>query len=93
MHVHEYFPPLSSAVLDTLARKLALLNSGFNILGVFLYAAILQPLIRLLLTMQITASEQVAMVHTVFNLAATVVAILLLPYTWPRFETWLKKTI
>lgn len=84
---------LASAVLDTLARKLALLNTGFNILGVLLFATILQPLVGLILTLNITASEQVAMVHTVFNLAATVVALLLLPYIWPRLETWLKKTI
>lgn len=30
---------LASAALDTLARKLALLNTGFNVLGVLLIAA------------------------------------------------------
>ena len=82
---------LASAALDMLARKLALLNTGFNILGVLLFATLLQPVIGLILATGMAATQQVALVHTVFNLAATIVALLLMPHAWPRLDGWLKK--
>lgn len=83
---------LASAALDTLAKKLALLNTGFNILGVLLFATLLQPAIDMILAMDIMATQQVALVHTVFNLAAAIVALLILPYLWPNLKNWLEKS-
>ncbi|MHB0916202.1 MAG: Na/Pi cotransporter family protein [Thiobacillus sp.] len=84
---------LASAALDMLARKLALLNTGFNVLGVLLFATLLQPVIGKILVMDLPATQQVAMVHTVFNLAAALVALLLMPHAWPRLDAWLKREI
>ena len=84
---------LTGAALDTLARKLALLNTGFNILGVLLFATLLQPVVGMILVTGIAATQQVALVHTVFNLAAAVAALLLLPHAWPRLDAWLKKDV
>jgi len=83
---------LASAALDTLAKKLALLNTGFNILGVLLFATLLQPVIGMILAMDIAATQKVALVHTVFNFAAAIAALLILPHIWPRLKNWLGKT-
>lgn len=84
---------LASAALDSLARKLALLNTGFNVLGVLLFATFLQPVIGMILVMDIPATQQVAMVHTVFNLAAALVALFLMPHAWPRLDIWLQREV
>jgi len=81
---------LASAALDALARKLALLNAAFNLLGVVLFASLLQPVIAYILAMPLAASEQVALVHTAFNLAAAFIALLALPFAWPRISGWLR---
>lgn len=74
---------LASAALDTLARRLALFNTAFNVLGVLLFATLLQPLIAYILSTGLTPSQQVALVHTAFNLAAALVALAALPRLWP----------
>lgn len=84
---------LAGTALDTVARKLALLNSGFNVVGVLLFATLLQPVIGLILATGMPAAQQVALVHTVFNLAAAGVALLLMPHAWPRLDLWLKKDL
>jgi hypothetical protein len=68
------------------------LNTGFNILGVLLFATLLQPAIDMILAMDIVTTQQVALVHTVFNLAAAIVALLILPYLWPNLKNWLEKS-
>lgn len=85
----------STALLASaaLARKMALLNTGFNVLGMLLFAALLQPVIGMILVMDLPATQQVAMVHTVFNLAAALVALLLMPHAWPRLDAWLKQAV
>ncbi|MDO9450381.1 MAG: Na/Pi symporter [Rugosibacter sp.] len=83
---------MASTALDMLAKKLALLNAGFNILGVLLFATLLQPVISMILAMDIAATQQVALVHTVFNFAAAITALLMLPHIWPRLKNWLGKT-
>ena len=81
---------LASSALDSFSRKLALLNISFNFLGVFLFATLLQPIIHLILASDVSASQQVALVHTVFNLAAATVALIILPLIWPRVLRWLQ---
>ena len=81
---------LASSALDSFSRKLALLNIGFNFLGVLLFATLLQPIIHLILASDVSASQQVALVHTVFNLAAATVALIILPLIWPRVLRWLQ---
>ena len=82
---------LASSALESFSRKLALLNIGFNLLGVFLFATLLQPIIHVILASDISASQQVALVHTVFNLAAATVALSILPVLWPRVSLWLNR--
>ncbi|MBN2691542.1 MAG: Na/Pi cotransporter family protein [Burkholderiaceae bacterium] len=80
---------LASASLGPLARRLGLFNSAFNLLGVLLFATVLQPVIAQVMTLPVSPAWQVAMVHTLFNLTAAVVGLALLPRLWPRLETML----
>lgn len=38
-------------------------------------------------------APQVALVHTVFNLAAAIAALLLMPHAWQPLNPWLKKVL
>lgn len=80
---------LASSALGSVARKLAWLNTAFKVLGVLLFATVLQPVISLIMASSLTAAHQVALVHTVFNVAAAVVALLIIPRAWPHLEGWL----
>ena len=82
---------LASAPLDNSTRRLALLNTASILLGVLIFATVLQPVIGFILASELTPGQQVAMVHTVFNLAAAIAALLLLPHLWPRINRWLNK--
>ncbi len=82
---------LASAPLDNSTRRLALLNTASILLGVLIFATVLQPVIGFILASELTAGQKVAMVHTVFNLAAAIAALLLLPHLWPRINRWLNK--
>jgi phosphate:Na+ symporter len=80
---------LASTSLGPLARRLGLVNTAFNLLGVLLFASVLQPVIAQVLLLPVTAAQQVAMVHTLFNLTAALVDLLILPWLWPRLEALL----
>lgn len=82
---------LASAALDFQARKLALLNTASNLFGLLVFATLLQPAVSLILALPLNASEQVALVHTVFNLSASLLLLLILPHLWPTLENWLKR--
>jgi len=84
---------LASTALDITSRRLALLNTCSIMLGIVIFATVLQPVITLILASNLNPSQQVAMVHTVFNLAASIVTLLLLPYFWPRISRWLHKGV
>lgn len=49
---------LASTALDTVSRKLALLNTSFNVLGVLLFTTLLQPIIGMILTMNIVVASR-----------------------------------
>lgn len=83
---------LASTVLDVTSRKLAVLNVSFNLLGVFLFATLLQPIVGLILNFDIAADQQIALVHTVFNLATAIIALVALPHIWKTINQWLKGT-
>jgi len=80
---------LASGVLDTVAKKLALLNTAFNVFGVLLFSTVLQPVVHYVLASNLAPIEQVAMVHTVFNLITALVTLMLLPLVWSKIELWL----
>lgn len=82
---------LASTALDAVSRKLALLNTSFNLLGVLLFATLLQPIIGMILTLNIVADQQIALVHTTFNLATATVALIILPHAWPALNRWLNR--
>jgi phosphate:Na+ symporter len=80
---------LAGTSLDATSRKLALLNTCFNLLGALMFATLLQPVIGLILELSMAADQKVALAHTVFNLATAIVALLILPKAWPRIHRWL----
>lgn len=82
---------LASSAMDARANKLALLNTGFNLLGVLLFATVLQPVVHTILATDIPPASMVALVHTVFNLVAAAAALVLLPYVWPRLGPWVDR--
>lgn len=84
---------MASAAMDTAARKLALLNTCFKLLGVLLFATLMQPLIAFILELHIDADQKVAIVHTIFNLVTAVVALLMMPRIWPPINRWLNKDL
>lgn len=84
---------LASSALDTVAKKLALLNTAFNVLGVLIFATLLQPVIHLILNSRLGMVQQVALVHSAFNLVTAMVALFVLPHLWHYAERWLKKSV
>lgn len=82
---------LASSSLSALARRLAWLNTAFKLLGVLLFATLLQPVIGLILASGLSPAEQVALVHTVFNIAAAAAALLLMRPLWPKVDPWLHR--
>lgn len=80
---------LASASLGPLARRLAVCNTAFNLIGVLLFAMLLQPAVHALLALELAAGQRVALVHTLFNLAAAGASLLLLPSLWP----WLSRRL
>ncbi|OYV37156.1 MAG: hypothetical protein B7Z83_05200 [Thiomonas sp. 20-64-5] len=82
---------LASAGMGALARRLSLLNTAFNLLGVVLFASVLQPAIAEIMALPLSAARQVALVHTLFNLSAAVVGLVILPWLWPRLQALLQR--
>lgn len=80
---------IAAVALDPLSRKLAMLNTVFNLFGVLLFATVLQPAIGWILGSDLATVQQVASVNTVFNLVAALMALGLLPCVWPRVQQWL----
>lgn len=73
--------------LDVVARKLALLNTGLNVIGVMLFATVLQTnSAYILATSGLMPVQQVALVHTVFNVATTITALIRLPFVWEKID-------
>jgi phosphate:Na+ symporter len=82
---------LAGTALDITSRKLALLNTCFNVLGVLLFATLMQPIISMILTLNIVADQKIALVHTVFNLVTAIVALIILPHIWSALSRWLNR--
>lgn len=80
---------LAGAGMGTLARRLSLTNTAFNLLGVLLFATVLQPVIAQVMALPLSPARQVAMVHTLFNLSAAVVGLGVMPWLWPRLQALL----
>ncbi len=79
----------SSAVLASLAlgaaeRKVARLNVAMEVLGLVLFAVLLRPLAPAILGLVEDQGRQVAMVHTLYNLACAGATLALLPGIWNR---------
>lgn len=80
---------IAASTMGHVARRLAWLNTGFNALGVLLFATLLQPLIDIVLRSALPAAQQVAAVHTLFNLAAALAVLAAQPLLWPRLQRWI----
>ncbi|MFM9167721.1 MAG: Na/Pi cotransporter family protein [Verrucomicrobiota bacterium] len=77
--------------LGPFARRLALFNSGLDVCGLALFVTVLQHAIRPLLAAMDDPGMQVAFVHSAFNLTASGLALLLLPWMWSRIERYVPK--
>ena len=80
---------VASSGLDGSARRLALLNAGFNLLGLVLFVVAVHPFVEVMTGWLDSPGEQVALIHTVFNLAAATLSLAMLPRIWPRLEAFL----
>ena len=84
---------MASSALDIVAKKLAMLNTVLNMLGVLLFATLLQPIVSYILgSNSLMPVQQVALVHTVFNMAAAIIALILLPFCWQKIQYWLENS-
>jgi len=84
---------MASSALDIVAKKLAMLNKLLNMLGVLLFATLLQPIVSYILgSSSLMPVQQVALVHTVFNIAAAIIALILLPFCWKKIQHWLENS-
>jgi phosphate:Na+ symporter len=82
---------LASAALNKIARRLALLNTIFNIFGVLLFVTMLQPVIGIVMASEFLPDQKVAILHSLFNLTAAISALATLPFVWHRLEFWLEQ--
>lgn len=80
---------LASAQLGALSRRLAACNTVFNLLGVVLFATLLQPVVQGVLALELAAGQRVALVHTLFNVGAAAATLVVLPGLWKRLQPWL----
>ncbi len=81
---------MASSTLDAVAKKLAVLNTGLNIFGVILFATVLQPFVNYILaSSSLLPVQQVALVHTVFNVATAITTLIVLPFVWKKIDYWL----
>ena len=80
---------VAASGLDAPARRLALLNAGFNLLGLLLYVVIIRPFVPYAAAWVASPTEQIALVHTAFNLLAALIALAVLPMAWGRIERYL----
>jgi phosphate:Na+ symporter len=75
---------LTASTLGPFARRLALFNAVLDLAGFALFVGVLQFALRPLLALVAEPGLQVALVHSVFNLSASLLALLLLPWIWRR---------
>jgi Na+/phosphate symporter len=75
---------MTAATLGPFARRLALFNAGLDLAGLALFVGGLQFALQPLLTFVADPGLQVALVHSVFNLSASLLALLMLPWIWRR---------
>ncbi len=78
--------------LGPFARRLALFNVGLDLCGLALFAVALQHAIRPLLATMDDPGMQVAFVHSAFNVTASGLALMLLPWIWARLERFVPKS-
>lgn len=82
---------MASLSMASISRRLAILNTGVNILGVLLFMSVLQPVLHWLIAQPWDVGRQVAVMHSIFNIASAVVVLLVLPLVWPRVHAWLRR--
>jgi phosphate:Na+ symporter len=75
---------LTASTLGPFARRLALFNAGLDLAGLALFVGVLQFALRPLLALVAEPGLQVALVHSAFNLSASLLALLMLPHIWRR---------
>ena len=76
----------TASTLGPFARRLAMFNAGLDLCGLVLFVSVLQFAIRPLLALMPEPGLQVALVHSAFNLSASVLALLLMPWLWRYLE-------
>ncbi|MGA0132925.1 MAG: Na/Pi cotransporter family protein [Opitutales bacterium] len=77
--------------LGPFARRLATFNAGLDLCGLALFAVAMQHAVLPLLGMVAEPGRKVALAHSAFNLSASGLALLLLPWIWSRLEKFVPR--
>lgn len=80
---------VAASGMDAAARRMALLNGAFNLLGLLLYILVIRHMVPLAAQWVEGPGQQVALIHTAFNLMAAAIALACLPGLWPKLERFL----
>lgn len=79
---------IASASMGTLARKTALINAGFKVVGAALFAPMLVVFAQTVARLSPTPEMAVAWAHLIFNLVSSVLFLVFLPLYVRPLERW-----
>ncbi|MDZ7867132.1 Na/Pi symporter [Acidovorax sp.] len=79
---------IASASMGTLARKTALINAGFKVVGAALFAPMLVVFAQTVARLSPTPEMAVAWAHLIFNLVSSVLFLVFLPLYVGPLERW-----
>lgn len=79
---------IASALMGALARKTALINTGFKVLGAAMFAPMLVLFAQTVARLSPTPEMAVAWAHLVFNLVSSVLFLVFLPLYVAPLERW-----
>ncbi|MCY1235228.1 Na/Pi-cotransporter II-related protein [compost metagenome] len=83
---------IASASMGTLARKTALINTGFKLAGAALFAPALVLFAQTVARHAPTPEMAVAMAHLIFNVLSSALFLILLPLYVKPLERWARRT-
>jgi phosphate:Na+ symporter len=79
---------IASLSMGSLARRTALINTGFKLVGALMFAPVLILFAHAVVEHSPTPDMAVAVAHLVFNIATSALFLIFLPAYAPRLERW-----